>query len=120
MQYVMSSYDRTNAVSSVAGLLTNPTLHANNERIEKLIHLLLSECQGKDVPSIATIQYWLNDFPEVSDLSSIELPLMDRFVSKISTPWGDFRIYEGMWEGNSFFLSIVLDTISTLPSQYNT
>lgn len=119
-QYRMDRYDKFKAVSLVAGLLTDPTFHANTVRIDILIHLLISNCNGTETPTTATIKYWLNEYPPVAMSSHMEDPVEDSFISRVATPWGDFRVYGGIWDGYSFYLPLILETIKTLPSHFET
>ncbi len=103
------------SASLVSGLLLAPRFHANTFRIELLIHYLLSHSDGKLQPSSKRIQRWLNDFNPISAASYMDDPVEDVFVAGVMTQWGDFRIYNGLWEGNDFFLQKVLDTIQSIP-----
>lgn len=100
----------------VAGMLIDPLYHANTIRLELLIHYLLSHSDGKLLPSSEVIQHWLNNSDPIGSAFYIEDPVEDVFVANVMTQWGDFRIYNGVWEGNDFYLQKVLDTIQSIPT----
>ncbi len=115
----ISKFHPIKSANLVASLLVSPKFHANTVRIEALIHYILANCGGVQEPSSKIIQSWLNDFSPVSNISYMEDPVEDVFVTKVLTQHGDFRIYEGIWEANDFFLQKVLDTIKSIPSSFD-
>ncbi|HEY5746091.1 MAG TPA: hypothetical protein VIU12_08455 [Chryseolinea sp.] len=120
LNYQMADYDRDSSVMLVAGLLTDPAYQANAIRIEELIHHILSTCRGNKIPTSAAIRHWLNHLELVSRVRLREDPTEDIFVSRIATPWGDFLLYDGVWESNCFYLDMVLSVIATFPNHFGT
>ena len=107
----LQTYDFKNTVSQLAGLLTVPSLQANTVRIELLVHLATIHCNGKRRARLKQINMWLNKSFENSSIPFLEDPVEDVFISNIATPKGNFRIFEGIWESNDYFLQAVIDTL---------
>lgn len=118
-QQQLKHFHPIKSANLVAGLLIDPTFHANTIRIESLVHYILANCGGKQRPSSKKVKAWLNDFPPISDAAYMEDPVEDVFVTKVLTDRGDFRIYEGMWEANDFCLQKVVDTIKPIPESFD-
>ena len=116
---IFENFNPIKSCNLAAGLLVDKRFHSNTYRVEKLIHLTLAHCKGNKTPSSKVIQSWINDFSPISSSEYLEDPVEDVFTSNIYTEWGDFRIYEGIWEANDFHLQIVLDTLKDIPERYN-
>jgi hypothetical protein len=104
----------------VAGLLTEPSVQANTIRIEALIHLLLAFANGTVDPSHRVIRKWLNSELGSTTIALIEDPPEDVFVSNVTSAEGNFRIFEGVWESNDFYLQRVVNVVATLPDNEKT
>lgn len=113
-------YDPLRLASCFGGLLTDPALQANCLRLEVLTHLSLALGKGtkKPTPQLVSSLYsaldsglagWMEDLAE------------DVFVSNISTPRGNFRILEGIWESAGFHTQRVANALKIIPegSPYN-
>src|SRR5690606_24543146 len=44
-----------------------------------------------------------------------EDPAEDVFVGTVRTPRGNFQVFEGMWEGNAFYLQRILNVVEEMP-----
>ena len=108
----LQKYDFKNTVSQFAGLLTVPSLQANTVRIDLLVHLATIHCNGKRRARLEQINIWLNKSFEKSNIPFLEDPVENVFISNIATPEGNFRIFEGIWESNDYFLQAVIDTLN--------
>lgn len=96
------------------GLLTSPQLQANCLRLEALVHLALALGSGTKRPNeqvVAKAFRALNDVP----CGWLEDPAEDMFVTAVRTPKGNFRLLEGVWEGNAFYLQRFVDAIEDMP-----
>ncbi|MEQ8362032.1 MAG: hypothetical protein RH948_04130 [Cyclobacteriaceae bacterium] len=111
----LSGYHKIKSLSLVAGLLLDPKYHANTLRIEALLHQLVAKCCGSNEPTTKDIRDWLNEYKPVSSLYYLEDPPEDTFVSQVTTKWGDFRVYGGIWESHAFFLQRILNITDTVP-----
>ena len=107
----LQKYDFKNTVSQFAGLLTVPSLQANTVRIDLLVHLATIHCKGKRRARLEQINMWLNQSFAKSYIPFLEDPVENVFISNIATPEGNFRIFEGIWESNDYFLQAVIDTL---------
>jgi hypothetical protein len=100
----LREFEKINSAGVVAGMLINKTFHSNTLRIEALLHYIISDCAGSIIPTNKDLEFWLNEFPPIKEIHHLEDPVEDTFISRVSTPWGDYRIYGGIWEGYSFCL----------------
>jgi len=105
----LTGYSMYDTLSRVSGLLTVPSLQSNAFRIENLIHLVANHCHGRKKPSYAKLMKWLND--DLSSIAYYEDPAEDVFISNISSPHGNFRLFEGIWESSSFYTQIFVDIL---------
>jgi len=102
--------------ASFAALLTAPGLQANCYRLEYLVHLAVAYCEGKTQPTQDLVQ---RSFKILGDgvRGMAEDPAEDVFVSLVSTPRGNFRVFEGIHEGNGFHLQRILNVVETMPRE---
>ena len=107
----LQKYDFKNTVSQFAALLTVPSLQANTFRINLLVHLATIHCNGNRRPRLERINMWLNRISSIPFLDDPVDPVENVFISNIATPKGNFRIFEGRWESNDYFLQAVIDTL---------
>ena len=49
-------------------------------------------------------------------MGRLEDPAEDVFVSSIATPRGNFRILQGVWESNSFYVQRVVNALESIPA----
>ncbi|WP_157265489.1 hypothetical protein [Thiobacillus thioparus] len=93
---VLRGYDKREAISLVAGLLTVPRLQANCFRLELLAQLIAANCDGSKKPTWQHISHWLNR--QLSAVAWAEDPPEDVFVSNVITRSKDFLVLGGLWE----------------------
>jgi hypothetical protein len=113
-------YHPVKSASFVAGLLTDPSFHANALRIELLIHLLMAFAEGTKRPSIGDLNSWLNSDLGSTAFAHMEDPVEDVFITSVITKDGNIRIFEGVWESSDFYLQRLLNIIDTLPENQDT
>jgi hypothetical protein len=108
--------DPLETAAMFSSLLTIPGLQSNCIRIEALVHMALAYGEGRATPT--------NEFVEQSfkclgdgQCGMMEDPSEDEFVTLASTPSGNFRIFEGIWQGASFHLERILDVVESMPDQ---
>lgn len=102
--------------ATFAGLLTQKGLQSNCLRLEVLVHLCITHCQGtKSAPASLIAQV----FRAMGSgrCGRAEDPAEDVFVSNVVTDTGNFRVFEGVWESAGFFLQRVLNVTKTLPDK---
>lgn len=102
----------------VAGLLTEPSFHANTLRLEMLVHILIVYAGGSKKPKHRHISSWLNTELGSSKLVYLEDPIEDVFISNVTTEEGNVRIFEGIWESNDFYLQRFVNVLNTLPDDH--
>lgn len=107
----LKRFDKAATVSRLAFLLVIPSLHANTLRIELLIHLACLHCVGTRIPGNTEIDKWCNRYLVDALVVRYEDPIEQLMVSNIMTNMGNFRILNGIWEGNDFYLQQALDTL---------
>ena len=108
------SLDPVVTAATFAGLLTVPALQANAVRLEALVRLSLTLCQGKQKP---TDKFIADAFRILGEgmCGRMEDPSEDVMVGAIRSPWGNFRVLEGMWEGGTFYLQRFIDVLAGMP-----
>lgn len=106
---LLQGFHPSETVARCAGLLTAPQLHANTVRIELLVHLAVVNCNGTRKPGFTDLGRWLNKNLGNSSAATAEDPPEDVFISNVMTPHGNFRLFEGTWTSNDFYLQEVLD-----------
>jgi len=103
------------SASLLSGLLTLPSLQANNLRIEMLMHLIMAYSKGNKEPELDQIKFLLNDKIGKTFFVHMEDPVEDVFISNVITEEGNARIFEGIWESSDFYLQRILNILKTLP-----
>src|ERR1019366_4536778 len=102
------------AIAAVGGLLTLPDLQANCFRLELLAHLAAAFCRGRISPLPSEIKSLFDSLDE-GICGLIEDPAESVFVGLVHTAQGNFRVFEGLREGTSFYLQCILDVLETVP-----
>jgi hypothetical protein len=115
LKHRLRDFDPLRSAALVAGLLTEPSLHANTIRIEYLVHVLLAFAAGEREPGRPEVDHWINVDLAASVIALMEDPPEDVFLSNVITPNGNFRIFEGVWETGDFYLQRILNVLETLP-----
>jgi hypothetical protein len=101
------------AATAFAVLLTVPELQASSARIEAIIHLAIAHARGAQSPS-ARLAAELFDY--VGTIAGhLEDPAEDLMVEAIRSPWGNYRVISGLWEGAGFCLQRIVDVIAHMP-----
>jgi hypothetical protein len=111
----LGKLDPVQSATILGSLLTLPALQANCLRIEMLVHLALMAAKGRDKPSDLHVRAMFKALG-LGFCGSMEDPAEDLFVGTVRTPRGNFRILEGIWEGNAFYLQRLLNVMETMPA----
>ncbi len=109
----LKDYEYRDTVTKIAGLLTLPQLQANNVRLEILSHLACLYCNGRHKPSPHDLEYLLNETPSLLSISNLEDTPEDVFVSNIMGPGGNYRIMNGNWTDNDFYVQQTINSLTT-------
>jgi len=102
------------AAATFGGLLTVPSLQANGVRVEALVHLSLATGQGRQKPSEKLVAEAFRYLGE-GRCGRMEDPSEDMLVGAVRSPWGNFRVLEGLWEGGVFYLQRFIDVVDAMP-----
>lgn len=109
---IIASYDKKEMVTIASGLLTLPRFSANSIRCETLVHLSVAYSKGSKKPNRTTFKTALNDLLGHSEVAMMEDPQEDVFVSNILTEHGDLRVFNALWEGNDYFVQVLIDIVT--------
>ncbi|MES2996128.1 MAG: hypothetical protein V4733_04885 [Verrucomicrobiota bacterium] len=99
----LREFDRESAVRLISALETIPNLHGNTIRIEVLLHLAVSRCEGSKQATPNDLRQWIA-FMDASPMAPLEDPSEDVFVGYVCTPQGGFRVYPGIFSNADFIL----------------
>lgn len=116
---LVAEFQPLNAVqtaASFAGLLAKPELQANCLRLEALVHFAVLYCHGSKAPTKGFIRRAFDCLTE-GYCGIQEDPAEDLFVALVSTPRGNFRVFEGIREGNAFHLQSILKVVESMPTR---
>lgn len=115
LQRRLRSLDPIIASASYGGLLTVPDLQANAVRIEALVLLSLAMGNGRqkisDKVAADAFRYLGGGV-----CGHMEDPAEDLFVGSVRSPWGNFGVLEGLWEGSTFYLQLFVDLVAGMPA----
>ena len=106
---VLEGYEKFDTLMLAAGLLVNPSLQANNYRIELLVQLIVASCKGRKKPTWKHLGHWLNR--QLSAVAWAEDPPEDVFVSSVSTQIGSFLVLGGLWETPDSSTQLLINSI---------
>ena len=81
-----------------------PENHGATARLEMLLHLAALGCRGSQAPTRRHLQEWLNDVVLQDPITEFEGPVEDVYISNVVTWFGNVRMLEGRWEGNSYYV----------------
>lgn len=110
-----SQLDPVIAAATFGGLLTVPDLQANGVRVEALVHLALGLGQGRQKPSEKLVAEAFGYLGE-GRCGHMEDPAEDVLVGAVRSPWGNFRVLEGLWEGGAFYLQRFVEVVDAMPA----
>ena len=110
----LKNCDRYSTIQLLSGLQTVLSLQSNNLRIETVSHLAVLHCYGSRVPTRATLLWWLNS--ALRPIRHLEDPVDDVFLTNVETCDGNYRVFEGGWTANAFYVQSVVDVLSTAGS----
>ena len=106
----IEKFDPRETAAAFGAMLCSPGLQANCVRLEALAHLALTAGAGSKIPKASDLQRWFDKLAE-GVCGHSEDPAEDCFVSLVTTPFGNFRVLEGIWEGAGFYLQRILNAL---------
>lgn len=112
----LKNFEAIATAAAFASLLATPQLQSNCFRIEALVHLAITHCEGTSAPLQEVI---LRAFEQIGHgiCGLMEDPAEDVFVSLVNTSQGNFRIFEGLSEGAGFHLQRILHIVEEMPKR---
>ena len=111
---LIRSLDPKEAIPVLAGMLVCPEMQANTIRFEALVNLAFGYASG----SMQLSNDVLANLFTLLDGTLIDLyedPVEDVFLSLVFDDERDYRVYEGVWEGNAFHLQRFVNVIKSFP-----
>ena len=117
LNQVLKPYDPIYAASVFGGLLTVPVLQGNCCRLEVLVHAAVACGSGKKKLPKTLTSTWFSELSS-GPCGMFEDPPEDTFTSIVTSPRGNFRIIEGVWESAAFFLQRFVNIIESMPQEH--
>jgi hypothetical protein len=111
--HLLGSLDPFQAIATFGGLLTRPELRSNCVRLEALVHLAAFQACGAKRPNRDVVSRAFQALGP--SLGLMEDPAEAQFVSLIPTDRGNFRIFEGIFEGAAFHLCRFIEAVEEMP-----
>lgn len=108
----LEKFNKAATLAMLGGLLTDPDLHANNVRVEVLIHLVALRSNGAVKPTAAQLREWLNEILGADHVGQMEDPPEDVFVANVVSGAGNSLLFEGIWEANAGYVQSVLYAVT--------
>jgi hypothetical protein len=112
----LDAYDRQATVATISGLLTVPAYQSASLRLELLLHLAVCRCNGTRRITKRALARWVNETLAALPIRRMEDPVEDVFVSNVVAGGGNYRLFEGTWEGNDYHLQLLLDLVYLAPA----
>ena len=101
----------------LSGLLIEPKNHVATQRIEALIHLAAIACCGRREPRIQDLKTWLNIHLLRDQITEIEDPAEDVFVSNVATWSGNRRLFQGKTSNTDYYVQSLLAGLARIESR---
>ena len=112
----LSKMDRLTTVCAFAALLATPQLQANAYRLEALVHIAVARSFGRQHPSSEFVRKLFKRFGK-GICGRLEDPAEDLFTTAVHCRDGNFVVFEGLREGNGYYLQRILDIMDQIPQQ---
>jgi hypothetical protein len=108
----LSPLNPLRAAAVLGGLLTLPALQANTPRLEALTTAVAAVGAGGQAPGRGRLTGWLNT--GVRGVAVTEDPPEDAFLLPVLTDFGEFRVFEGVFEKNAAVTDALLEALADL------
>lgn len=111
----LSRCSRPACLALIGAMLTLPELQSNCYRLEVLAHFAALLSNGRARPTAAQICAWFNQLDN-GTCGRQEDPAEDLFLSSVYYGSSNYRIFEGIAEGNTFYTQVFLDVLREMPN----
>lgn len=111
----VKKWDRIKAAALIGGLLVDPRFHANGNRIDWLLRLVVTFARGHKAPTQYDLGQALNDGLGAAGVIHREDPPEELFVEQVVTARGNFTIFPGQWETPTAYTQTLLTAFESLP-----
>jgi len=112
----LSKMDKLTATSTFAALLASPQLQANAYRLEALVHIAVATSSGRQHLTSEFVRKVFKRFGN-GICGRLEDPAEDLFTTVVHSSDRNFLVFEGLREGNGFYLQRVLDVLEDIPDR---
>ncbi len=113
----IARFARNDLIDKLVGLGLSPEYRQTPARIETLIHIALVEAHGRKRATRSDLTKLLNGFGDHAAVHH-EDPAEDVFVSAVSSPTGQFQIFNGIYPGADYSLQRLLDAVLVQDFEY--
>ena len=113
----IARFSRNDLIDKLVGLGLSPEYQANAARIETLIQIALVEAHGRKRATRNDLTKLLNGFGDHAAVHH-EDPAEDVFVSAVSSPTGQFQIFNGIYPGADYSFQRLLDAVLVQDFEY--
>lgn len=100
------------AAAVLGGLMTLPALQANTLRLETLATAVAAVSAGRQAPGRGRLADWLNN--GMRGIAFTEDPPEDAFLLPVLTDFGEFRVFEGVFEKNAAITDAFVEALADL------
>ena len=100
------------ALAVLGGLLTLPALQANTPRLEALATAVVAVGTGGQALGRRRLTNWLNT--RMRGVAVTEDPPEDAFLLPVLTEYGEFRVFEGVFEKNATVTDALFEALTNL------
>lgn len=110
-------FDQAVTVSAIAGVLLMPEFRASTYRLEKLVQSASLMCRGKKAPRVKDLASLITDAGKA--VGNAEDPAEDAFFGIVLFEGKNYRVLQGIFEGNCYHLQIILRIVEKMPTSFS-
>lgn len=111
----LSRYSLEHCLAILGSMFTLPELQSNAYRLEVFVHLAFLNAKGEELPTQAQMANCFNQLDR-GTCGRQEDPAEDVFLSKVTTKFDNYRLFEGSAESNSFHTQLFLSILEDMPA----
>lgn len=113
----LAVFDPISCVTAIAALSTIAENRNRMVRLDALLHLAATHCQGTKQPTIDSLNRWLNQMLAGTAVSRREDPAEDLAIGNIMTATGNYRVFMGDSSNPDYYAQDVLDALRKAPAE---